>query len=454
MSGYVAEFMDWVQAKNPGESEFLTAVEEMAESVTPVLDKHPQYRRARILERIVEPERVILFRAPWADDQGVIHVNRGYRVEMNSAIGPYAGGLRFHPTVCLGIVKFLAFEQVFRNSLTTLPMGGAHGGADFDPKGRTDDEVMRFCTSFMMGLYPHLGAHTDILGADIGVGNREIGYLFGAYKKLRNEFAGVLTGKGPAWSGSLIRPEATGYGAVYFAAEMLATRGETLEGKTCLVSGAGRIAQYTIEKIIDLGGKALSFSDARGYVFDPAGIDRVKLAFIMDLRNQRREDVRTYCEKFPEASYFPLDGDQPFNLLWNHKAHCAFPAATQHEINAVDATNLIKNGVQVVSEGATMPTSPDAVQVLLENRILYGPAKAASVGGAAVAGLEMAQNSMRYSWSREEVDNKLHGIMKNIHKACLEASETYGVPGNYVSGADIAGFVRVADAMMDQGLFG
>jgi glutamate dehydrogenase (NADP+) len=454
MSGYMTEFLASVQAKNPSEPEFIAAIEEMAEAVSLVLDKHPEYRRARILERIVEPERVIIFRAPWTDDQGAIHVNRGFRVEMNSAIGPYAGGLRFHPTVTLGIMKFLAFEQVFKNSLTTLPMGGAQGGADFDPKGRTDDEVMRFCTSFMMELQRYIGSHTDILGADIGVGNREIGYLFGAYKKLRNEFAGVLTGKGPTWSGSLIRPEATGYGAVYFAAEMLATRGETLEGKICLVSGSGRVAQYTIEKIIDLGGRAVSFSDAHGYIYDPAGIDRVKLAFIMGLRNQRRGDIKDYGEEFTGASYFPLDGNQSFNPLWNHKAHCAFPAATQYEIDAADAANLVKNGVHVVSEGTSMPTSPEAVRIFLENRILYGPAKAASAGGRAVAGLEMSQNSMRYSWSREEVDNKLHGIMKCIHKACLEASEAYGVPGNYVHGANIAGFVKVATAMMDQGIFG
>jgi glutamate dehydrogenase (NADP+) len=373
---------------------------------------------------------------------------------MNSAIGPYAGGLRFHPTVTLAIMKFLAFEQVFKSSLTMLPMGGAQGGADFDPKGRSDDEVMRFCTSFMLELQRHIGSQTDILGTDIGVGDREIGYLFGAYRKFRNEFSGIITGKGPNWGGSAIRPEATGYGAVYFAAEMLATRGETLEGKTCLVSGSGRIAQYIIEKIIDLGGRAVSFSDAHGYIHDPAGIDHAKLAFIMDLRNGRRGDIREYAEKFPQASYIPLDGDRPFNPLWNHRAHCAFPAATQYEIDEADAANLVKNGVQVVSEGTTMPASPGAVRVFLDNRILYGPAKAAGAGGAAVAGLEMSQNSMRYSWSREEVDSKLHGIMKSIHKACLDASEAYGVPGNYVTGANIAGFIKVADAMLDQGLFG
>ncbi|NMC42282.1 MAG: NADP-specific glutamate dehydrogenase [candidate division Zixibacteria bacterium] len=454
MSGYVAEFMDWVRAKNPGEAEYSRAIEGLAESVAPVMERHPEYHRARILERLVEPERAIMFRIPWTDDNGTTQVNRGYRVEMNSAIGPYAGGLRFHPTVSLEIVKYLAFEQVFRNSLTTLPMGGAHGGADFDPKGKSDDEVMRFCTSFMIGLFPHLGAHTDILGSDIGVGSREIGYLFGAYRKLRNEFTGVLTGKGTAWSGSLVRPEATGYGAVYFAAEMLATRGETLEGKTCLVSGSGRVAQSAIEKIIDLGGRAVSFSDANGYIHDPSGIDRNKLAFVKDLRSHQRGDIRAYGEKYPEASYVAFDSNQSCSPLLNHKGHCAFPAATQYEINAADAANLVKNGVRVVSEGATMPTSPEAVRLFLENRILYGPAKAASAGGAAVAGLEMSQNSMRYSWTREEVDNKLHGIMKHIHKACLEASESYGAAGDYVVGADIAAFIKVADAMIAQGLHG
>ncbi len=454
MSMYVNDFMAWIKAKNPAEPEFHQAVQEVVESVELVLDKHPEYRRAKIMERIAEPERVFMFRVPWTDDQGEVHVNRGFRIQMNSAIGPFKGGLRFHPSVNLGILKFLAYEQVFKNSLTTLPMGGGKGGSDFDPKGKSDDEVMRFCTSFMIELYRHIGPDTDVPAGDIGVGGREIGFLFGTYKKIRNEFTGVLTGKGLNWGGSLIRPEATGYGAVYFAAEMLATRGETLEGKTCLVSGSGNVAQYTVQKILDLGGKAVTLSDSAGYIYDSAGIDREKLAFAMNLKNVRRGRIKEYADKYTSASYFPIDPNKDSNPLWDHKAQCAFPSATQNEINGKDAANLVKNGVYVISEGANMPTTPDGVDIFLRNKSLYGPGKAANAGGVSTSGLEMSQNSMRYGWSREEVDSKLHGIMKKIHKSCVDASETYGTAGNYVVGANIAGFLKVANAMMDQGIFG
>ncbi|MHC4945289.1 MAG: NADP-specific glutamate dehydrogenase [Planctomycetota bacterium] len=450
---YVNDYMDWIKTKNPAEPEFHQAVQEVIESVDLVLEKHPEYRKAMIMERIAEPERVIMFRVPWIDDQGNYQVNRGFRVEMNSAIGPYKGGLRFHPSVNLGILKFLAFEQVFKNSLTTLPMGGGKGGSDFDPKGKSDDEVMRFTQSFMMELFRHIGPNTDVPAGDIGVGGREIGFMFGTYKKIRDEFTGVLTGKGLNWGGSLIRPEATGYGAVYFAAEMLATRGETLEGKTCLVSGSGNVAQYTTEKVLDLGGKCVTLSDSGGYIYDPSGVDREKLAWVMDLKNVRRGRISEYAEKYG-CEYFPVDPSKEFNPLWSHKADCAFPSATQNEINAKDAENLVNNGVYVVSEGANMPTTPDGVNVFLEKKILYGPGKAANAGGVAVSGLEMSQNSMRYSWTREEVDSKLHGIMKSIHKSCVEACDAYGCPGNYVNGANIAGFIKVADAMLDQGIFG
>ena len=449
MSQFVDDFMAQVKAKNPAEPEFHQAVQEVVESLELVLDKHPEYRHAKILERIVEPERVIMFRAPWVDDQGDVHVNRGFRIEMNSAIGPYKGGLRFHPSVNLGILKFLAFEQVFKNSLTTLPMGGGKGGSDFDPKGKSDNEVMRFCQSFMSELFRHLGPNTDV---PAGVGGREIGFLFGTYRKIRNEFTGVLTGKGINWGGSLIRPEATSYGAVYFAAEMLASRGESLEGKTCLVSGSGNVAQYTTEKILDLGGKVVTFSDSGGYIYDPAGINREKLAWVMDLKNIRRGRIKEYAEKYKGSTFTPIDPKLDYNPLWNHKADCAFPSATQNEINDRDALNLVKNGVYVVSEGANMPTTPKGVEIFLDNKILYGPGKAANAGGVSVSGLEMAQNSMRYSWTREEVDNRLHLIMKSIHTACVEASERFGTPGNYVNGANIAGFIKVADAMMDQGI--
>jgi glutamate dehydrogenase (NADP+) len=452
MTAFVAEFMAHVKAKNPAEPEFHQAVQEVVESLQLVLERHPEYRKAKILERVVEPERVILFRVPWVDDQGEVQVNRGFRIEMNSAIGPYKGGLRFHPSVNLGILKFLAFEQVFKNSLTTLPMGGGKGGSDFDPKGKSDMEVMRFCQSFMNELFRHIGPDTDVPAGDIGVGGREIGFLYGQYKRLRNEFTGVLTGKGINWGGSLIRPEATGYGAVYFAGEMLTTRNQTLEGKKCLVSGSGNVAQYTVEKILDLGGKVLTLSDSAGYIYDEEGIDRKKLAYVMELKNIRRGRIKEYADKFKGAVYKPLDSKMDFNPLWNHKADCAFPSATQNEINAKDAANLVKNGVYVVSEGANMPTTPDGVNVFLDAKILYGPGKAANAGGVSVSGLEMSQNSMRLGWSREEVDQRLHGIMKSIHKSCVDASQRFGTPGNYVNGANIAGFLKVADAMMDLGV--
>ena len=452
MSTYVDEFMAQVRAKNQAEPEFHQAVQEVVESLQVVLERHPEYRKAKILERIVEPERVILFRVPWVDDQGEIHVNKGFRIQMNSAIGPYKGGLRFHPSVNLGILKFLAFEQILKNSLTTLPMGGGKGGSDFDPKGKSDMEVMRFCQSFMNELFRHIGPNTDVPAGDIGVGGREIGFLFGQYKKLRNEFTGVLTGKGINWGGSLIRPEATGYGAVYFAAEMLGTKNETLQDKKCLVSGSGNVAQYAVEKILDLGGKVLTLSDSAGYIYDEEGIDRKKLAWVKELKNIRRGRMKDYADKFKGAKYTPIDSKADCNPLWNHKADCAFPSATQNEINGKDAANLVKNGVYVVSEGANMPTTPDGVNVFLNAKILYGPGKAANAGGVSVSGLEMSQNSMRLGWSREEVDQKLHGIMKSIHKSCVDASGRFGTPGNYVNGANIAGFLKVADAMMDMGV--
>lgn len=448
----VSEIMDQVVTKNPAEPEFHQAVKEVVESIAFVLERHPEYVKAKILERLIEPERVIMFRVPWMNDQGEVRINRGFRIEMNSAIGPYKGGLRFHPSVNLGILKFLAFEQVFKNSLTTLPMGGGKGGSDFDPKGKSDNEVMRFCQSFMSELYRHIGPNTDVPAGDIGVGGREIGFLFGMFKKLRNEFTGVLTGKGLNWGGSLIRPEATGYGAVYFAAEMLKTRGQTLEDKTCLVSGSGNVAQYTIEKIIELGGKVITLSDSNGYIYDPAGIDTEKLHYVMELKNVFRGRIKEYAEKFTEATYIPVNPNDDFNPLWNHKADCAFPSATQNEINLKDAQNLLNNGVYVVSEGANMPTIAEGVDLFIAQKILYGPGKAANAGGVAVSGLEMSQNNMRISWSRKEVDSKLKSIMKSIHQSCVDAAEAYGVPGNYVAGANIAGFNKVAKAMLDQGL--
>ncbi|VGO20253.1 NADP-specific glutamate dehydrogenase [Pontiella sulfatireligans] len=442
---YVERVWGKVSQRNAGEVEFLQAVREVLDSLEPVMEKNPQYEAAGILERIVEPERQIIFRVPWTDDKGKVQVNRGFRFEFNSALGPYKGGLRFHPTVNQSILKFLGFEQVFKNSLTTLPMGGGKGGSDFDPKGKSDIEVMRFCQSFMTELQRHIGPDTDVPAGDIGVGGREIGYMFGQYKRLRNEFTGVLTGKALNWGGSLVRPEATGYGSVYFAEEMLKTRNETFDGKICTVSGSGNVAQYTVEKINELGGKVVSMSDSAGTIYDSDGIDAEKLAWIMELKNVRRGRIKEYADKFG-AKY--LEGERP----WGIKCDCAFPSATQNEINAEDASKLLNNGCQVVCEGANMPSTPEAANLFVQHRILYGPGKAANAGGVSTSGLEMSQNSMRMKWTREEVDQKLNAIMVNIHEAARAAAEEYGQPGNYVMGANIAGFTKVADAMLDQGI--
>ena len=441
----IQDVYEQVLKRNPGEVEFHQAVKEVLDSLGPVLDRNPDYIKAKILERLVEPERQIMFRVPWQDDNGNIHINRGFRFEFNSALGPYKGGLRFHPTVNASILKFLGFEQVFKNSLTTLPMGGGKGGADFDPKGKSDNEVMRFCQSFMTELCRHVGPDTDIPAGDIGVGVREIGFLFGQYKRIRNEFTGVLTGKALNWGGSLIRPEATGYGCVYFTEEMLKTRGENLEGKVCTVSGSGNAAQYTVEKLNQLGAKVVSLSDSNGTIHDPDGIDAVKLTFVLNLKNVRRGRIKEYAEKFG-VEY--LEGERP----WGIKCDCAFPCATQNEISGDDAKTLLKNGCYVVTEGANMPSTPEAIEQFITNKILYGPAKAANAGGVATSGLEMSQNSLRLSWTRDEVDEQLHNIMIAIHKQCYEAAKEYGQPGNLLMGANIAGFVKVADSMLDQGL--
>ena len=445
MSGSVDAFLERVAAKNPGEAEFHQAVREVVECVMPLVESTPRYKEAKVLERIVEPERVIMFRVPWQDDRGEVQVNRGFRVEMNSSLGPYKGGLRFHPTVYLGLLKFLAFEQVFKNSLTTLPMGGGKGGSDFDPKGKSDSEVMRFCQSFMTELFRHIGPDTDVPAGDIGVGGREIGFMFGQYKRLRNEFTGVLTGKGLNWGGSLIRSEATGYGATYFAQEMLATRGEGIEGKTVVVSGSGNVAQYTVEKVNQLGGKAVTLSDSNGSIYDKDGIDEEKLAWVMELKGVRRGRIKEYAEQFTGAEYH--EGKRP----WGVKCDVAFPSATQNEISRDDAETLVKNGCICVSEGANMPTVPEGVNVFLDAKILYGPGKAANAGGVATSGLEMSQNALHLSWTREEVDARLQGIMKAIHSTCVE----HGKDGdfvNYVRGANVGGFIKVAEAMLDQGL--
>ena len=452
MSEYVDGLLRAVRAKDPHEPEYLQAVEEVMESLELVLDRHPEYRDARIVERIVEPERVIMFRVPWIDDAGEVHVNRGYRVEMNSAIGPYKGGLRFHPKVYLGKLKFLAFEQVFKNALTTLPLGAGKGGADFDPKGKSEIEVMRFCQSFMTELQRHVGPDTDVPAGDIGVGKREIGFLFGQYKRIRNEHTGVLTGKGLGWGGSLIRPEATGYGAVYFAEEMLASHDDGLEGKRCLVSGSGNVAQYTVEKLLDLGGVPITLSDTGGFIHDPDGIDREKLDWVMTLKNERRGRIREYVDAFPHATFTPADPTSDLNPLWNVPADGAFPSAIENEINEKDARNLVNNGVRFVSEGANMPTLPDGVQAFYDGGVIYGPGKAANAGGVAVSGLEMSQNSMRVTWDREVVDERLRTIMKRIHQQCRETAEEYGKPNSLFHGANIAGFTRVADAMLAQGV--
>jgi glutamate dehydrogenase (NADP+) len=445
MAYNLKDFMAKIVAKNPSEVEFHQAVEEVVESIIPFIEENPKYEHARILERITEPERVIMFRVPWLDDKGNIQVNRGFRIEMNSAIGPYKGGLRFHPTVNLGILKFLAFEQVFKNSLTTLPMGGGKGGSDFDPKGKSDNEVMKFCQSFMTELQRHIGPDTDVPAGDIGVGGREIGFLFGQYKRLRNEFTGVLTGKALEWGGSLIRPEATGYGCVYFAQEMLNHKGDSLKGKICTVSGSGNVAQYTVEKVNELGGKCVTLSDSGGYIHDPEGIDNDKLAFVMHLKNVKRGRIKEYADKYG-CQY--VEGQRP----WGVKCDVAFPSATQNEINKEEAQTLINNGCKVVSEGANMPSTPEAIEIYLENKILYGPGKAANAGGVSVSGLEMSQNSLRLSWTREEVDNRLKKIMKDIHTTCVKYGDQKNGYVNYVMGANIGGFVKVADSMLAQGV--
>ena len=447
MSKYQSQvnaFMERVKAKNGHEPEFLQAVYEVAETVIPFIEENPKYRDSNILDRLVEPERVIMFRVPWIDDNGNYQVNRGFRIEMNSAIGPYKGGLRFHPSVNLSILKFLAFEQVFKNSLTTLPMGGGKGGSDFDPKGKSDNEVMRFCQSFMTELSRHIGADTDVPAGDIGVGGREIGYMFGQYKRIRNEFTGVLTGKGLEYGGSLIRPEATGYGNVYFAAEMLKTKGESFNGKTVVISGSGNVAQYACEKATQLGGKVVTMSDSDGYIYDEAGIDAEKLAFIMELKNVKRGRISEYVNQYSSAKY--IAGERP----WGVKCDIALPCATQNELNGDEASSLISNGCICVSEGANMPSTPEAIEKFHEAKILFAPGKASNAGGVATSGLEMSQNSLRLSWTREEVDQKLHGIMVSIHQAC----EKYGKDGDYVDyvkGANVAGFIKVADAMIAQG---
>lgn len=435
--------MAQVTAKNPGESEFHQAVQEVAESLIPFIEENPKYKHAKILERIAEPERVVLFRIPWLDDKGEIQINKGYRIEMNSAIGPYKGGLRFHPTVNLSILKFLAFEQVFKNSLTTLPLGGGKGGSDFDPKGKSDNEVMRFCQSFMTELYRHIGPNTDVPAGDIGVGGREIGFLFGQYKRLKNEFTGVFTGKGIQYGGSLIRPEATGYGATYFAQEMLKARGDEIKGKKVVISGSGNVAQFATQKVNEMGGKVITLSDSSGFIHDPNGIDDEKLEYVMELKNIKRGRIKEYAEKFGVEYH---EGQHP----WGVTCDIALPCATQNEINEEEAKTLVKNGCKVVSEGANMPSTPEAIEVFLNKKILFGPGKAANAGGVAVSGLEMTQNSMRLPWTREEVDKQLQQIMKDIHSTC----QKYGKEGdyiNYVKGANIGGFVKVAEAMLSQG---
>ncbi len=448
MSGILEDII----ARDPHEREFVQAVKEVLDSVKPVLDQNSHYRQAAVLERVVEPERIVTFRVPWTDDQGKVQVNRGFLVEMNSAIGPYKSALRFHPSVNQSILKFLAFEQVFKNALTTMPLGGGAGGSDFDPKGKSDDEVMRFCQNFMRELYLHIGVNTDIVAGDIGVGSREIGYLFGMFKKLSNEFTGALTGKGLNWGGSLIRAQAAGYGCVYFAAEMLATRNMTLDGQVCLVSGSGNVAQHTTEKLIELGAKVVTLSDSGGYIYDPEGIDKTKLAFVKRLKNIRRGRIKDYVDNYPGAVFTQTPINPAKNPLWTHRASCAFPCATQNEITEEDAYALINNNVKLVCEGANMPCTPEATAIFLSKPILYAPGKAANAGGVAVSGLEMVQNSQRLNWLAEEVDERLKLIMKGIHTTCLEAAEANGTPGNYLNGANIAGFVKVVEAMLDQGV--
>jgi len=448
----VNDILSEARERNPHEPEFLQAVEEVVTSLAPVIEQHPEYVSAKILQRIIEPERAIQFRVPWMDDFGDVHVNRGFRVEFNSAIGPYKGGLRFHPSVNLSILKFLGFEQIFKNALTTLPIGGGKGGSDFNPKGRSDNEVMRFCQSFMSELFRHIGPNTDVPAGDIGVGGREIGYLFGQYKRLANEFTGVLTGKAFNWGGSLIRPEATGYGAVYFGAAMLAARNEKIEGRRCIVSGSGNVAQYACEKLLDLGATPVTLSDSGGFIHDPDGITREKLAWVMDLKNVRRGRISEYADKFKGAKFTAVDHQLDHNPMYAVKADCAFPCATQNEINGKDAKNLVSNGVKLVVEGANMPTMPEGVETFQEHKVPFAPGKAANAGGVAVSALEMTQNSMRYNWTREEVDAKLKQIMQSIHDQAAGAAKTYATAGDYVAGANIAGFLKVANSMMDQGV--
>lgn len=448
----VLEVLQWTEENNPGQTEFLQAVREVVASLGVVLDRHPEMVHAKVLHRMIEPERVVQFRVPWVNDAGDVQVHRGYRVAMSSSLGPYKGGLRFHPTVNLSILKFLAFEQIFKNSLTTLPIGGGKGGSNFDPRGCSDGEVMRFCQAFMAELHRHIGENTDVPAGDIGVGGREIGYLFGMFKKLTNRFTGVLTGKGIDWGGSQIRVEATGYGCVYFAAHMLQTREDTLEGKRCLVSGSGNVAQYCCEKLLQLGAKPITVSDSGGWIHDPDGIDEDKLRWIMELKNVRRGRIHEYADHFSGATFQPQTQGATSNGMWALPAECAFPCATQNEINDIDAKALVDGGVQLVSEGANMPTTAKGQDVLLDSDVLYGPGKAANAGGVAVSALEMAQGSQRLRWSRQEVDRRLQDIMKTIHHTCVDAAEQYGCPGNYVDGANIAGFLKVAGAMMDQGV--
>ena len=443
---YVERVLNSVKEKNANEPEFIQAVQEVLESLIPVVEKMPEIEKNAILERMVEPERGIMFRVPWTDDEGKIRINRGFRVQFNSAIGPYKGGLRFHPSVNLGILKFLGFEQTFKNSLTTLPMGGGKGGSDFDPHGKSDAEVMRFCQSFMTELSKHIGADTDVPAGDIGVGAREVGYMFGQYKRLRNEFTGVLTGKGLTFGGSLIRTEATGYGLIYFAENMLAVKGDNLKGKVCVVSGSGNVAQYAVEKLIQLGAKPVTLSDSNGYIYDPDGITQEKLEFVKELKNVKRGRIKEYAEKYTSAKY--VEGEKP----WGVKCDCAFPCATQNELNGEAAKTLLANGVKLVAEGANMPSTLEAVEAFVKAKILYAPGKASNAGGVATSGLEMSQNSERLSWSREEVDEKLKSIMKNIHDSAYKAAKDFGMEGNYVAGANIAGFIKVANAMIAQGV--
>jgi glutamate dehydrogenase (NADP+) len=445
------DYLSYVQQRNSHEPEFLQAVDEVLQSIMPVLDKNPEYRRLKIVERITEPERLISFRVSWLDDKGEVQVNRGYRVQMNSAIGPYKGGLRFHPSVNQSVLKFLAFEQIFKNALTGVPMGGGKGGSDFDPKGKSENEIMKFCQAFMGELARHINHRLDVPAGDIGVGGREIGYMFGAYKKIKNEFTGVLTGKGIGWGGSLIRTEATGYGLIYFSEFMMQNIGSSLKGKTCLVSGSGNVAQYAIEKLLHLGAKVVTASDSNGFVYDEEGFTPEKLEFLKDLKNNRRGRMKEYADKY-KCVYQDIDAKADHNPLWAVKADCAFPCATQNELNGKDANNLVKNGAKLVAEGANMPTTPDAINILIDNGVMYAPGKASNAGGVATSGLEMTQNFMGSNWTREEVDAKLHGIMKGIHETALAAAKEYGKPGNYMVGANIAGFVKVAKAMQAQGV--